>query len=108
MIAQSRVDEVRGRVVRANLVAALRIDGEMHGVADCDRSGIDLAMMCVETPKRLRGIGYRNLKAMVAVDDACIAGLTAALASRGVIAEEGSDARREDGAFVTRIFLRVA
>lgn len=34
--------------------------------------------------------------------------VTTALSDRGVIAEEGSDARREDGAFVTRLFLRAA
>lgn len=34
--------------------------------------------------------------------------VTAALSERGIVAEEGSDTRREDGALVTRLFLRAA
>src|SRR5690606_20742179 len=79
-VPQGRVEQVGGRMVGANTVAALGVDGQTHGVAYRDRTRQHLAVMRVETAQRLGRIGDLDPQTVVGADRAGIAHLPATLA----------------------------
>ena len=96
-VAQRGVEQVRGRMVGADRIAALDVDRQPDGIAHLDRSRLDHRLLRVEPPQRLRSIVDAQLQfgviaAWTAGDHARIAALAAAFAIERRLVGEHHDA----------------
>ncbi len=82
-IAQRRMQQVRRRVIGANLLAALMVDFELGPVADLDRALGQAPDMRMQAAGLLQRVIDREFGAVRKPDDAMIASLTAAFGVKG-------------------------
>ena len=86
---QRGVQQVRGRVVGADRVAAGDVDIQLHHVANLDRTGLHGAIVGVQPAERLRRVADRDGQAVRAGNGPGITGLAAAFAiERGLVGDD--------------------
>src|SRR5580704_1956385 len=90
------VEQVRGRVVRADPLAARVVDVELDLVADAQRPGLDLADQHVHVAGRLLGLVDADFRTG-AEHDAGVADLAAGLAVERRLVERECDGRARGG-----------